>query len=136
MPYEHIENIRSRRDERIAILLTFENALGLLVLGTPTYLLSAPFEWWLRIPLTLLGCAIGIGLTLDTGGMAIYERLIWRLRGIIRIRLSGGSIHAEDLPGLPHLGLNTPVLPANGPILPNDIPISPAQEGIACRSSS
>ncbi len=116
--YQHIEELRSRRHEKVALLLTVENFAGLLFVAFPVYLSTTGLEpYWLRMLVTIIAGVVGIGVTLDLGGLALYERLIWQIRGLIRRGLQGDRIRPPDLPGTA-LELRARPLANDGPIKP------------------
>lgn len=118
MPYQHIENIRSRSGEKVALLLTFENVIGLVALAAPAYAISAGWPFWLRMPVIIAAAMLGVMVTLDIGGMPFYQRVIWQVRGMLRMRMRGYHVDISDLPGVPQSALRTPVIPVGGPIQP------------------
>jgi hypothetical protein len=116
MPYEHLEEIQSRRSEKIAMFLTLENAFGMILVAFPAYLISAGMPFVLRVLIVLTAAALGIVATLDLGGMTWYERMLWMGRGVIRRRLHGDRITPGQLPGTTaHVHAERP-LPRGGPI--------------------
>jgi hypothetical protein len=98
VPYEHIENIRDSGDEKIALLLSLNNMIGILALGLPTYLVTATLDGLLRIALLLAAGTLGFLLTLDAGGMTVASRVLWHLRGRARLALQGDRIDPSALP--------------------------------------
>jgi hypothetical protein len=100
MPYQHIEELRMRKNEKVALLLTAENFVGMALAAMPVYIGLANLELgWLRMLLTIVAGLAGIAITLDVGGMALYERILWRVRGRLRRISSGATIRPQDLPG-------------------------------------
>ncbi len=133
MPYDQLEEIGARRHEKVALYLTFENAVGLIAGALPAYVALASAPGLLRIVLTVLGGIVGVIMTLDVAGMPISARLLWRVRGVIRLRTRSTLITPADLAGTP-LPVSTgharalrvggsiqlaqgPALPAYGPTL-------------------
>ena len=116
MPYQHIEEIQSRRGEKIAMFLTMENAMGLILGALPTYILTGGLPFLFRMPIILVAALMGIAVTLDLGGMAGYERLLWRVRGFIRIRTQRPVITPEQLTGAASSIRHNRPLPVGGPI--------------------
>ncbi len=101
MPYDQLEEIGARRHEKVALYLTFENAVGLIAGVVPAYVLLAQSGGVLRIILTVLGGIAGVIMTLDVAGMPIYACLLWHIRGVIRIRTRPTLITPADLTGTP-----------------------------------
>jgi len=99
MAYEQIEQISTRKGEKIAAFLTIENAAGLAVTVLPIYMLSGALPLLLRALLLGAAAALGIGATLEVRGLALYERALWRGRGALRLRLQGCRITPEQLAG-------------------------------------
>src|SRR5437773_11826301 len=83
MPHDMIDEIQSRKGEKVALFLTFENAAGLILAVLPAFLLSGALPWWLRILIVLAAGAVGVLATLEVGGLAFYERVTWAIRGTI-----------------------------------------------------
>lgn len=75
MPHEMIDEIQSRKGEKVALFLTFENAAGLILGVLPAFILSGALPWWLRILIVLAAGAVGVLATLEVGGLAFYERV-------------------------------------------------------------
>ncbi len=101
MSYDHMEELGARRHEKVALYLTFENAVGLIAGALPSYIVFAHMPGLLRIILTICGAILGVIMTLDRAGMPIYTRLLWRIRGLIRLRMKPALITPEDLSGTP-----------------------------------
>lgn len=116
MPYHHIEQIHERKGEKVALMLTAENMVGLVIGFMPLYLLSSGFPFWLRVLVVALGATIGVIATLDIGGMTPITRLIWLARGFVRMQLRGARLTPEQLPGAISLRRQERVLRADGPI--------------------
>ncbi len=102
MPYRQLEELGARRHEKVALYLTFENAVGLIVGALPAYLALAAAPGFVRILLTLVCGGLGIICTLDAAGLPLYTRLLWRVRGLVRMRTRGMLIVPETLMGTPH----------------------------------
>ena len=115
MPYQHIEEIQSRRSEKIALFLTVENAAGLIIAALPAYLFSAGMPFLLRILLVASAALLGIAMTLDVGGLAFYERLMWRVRGSLRRRVGAQVLTPDALVGAVAIRHDRP-LRVGGPI--------------------
>jgi hypothetical protein len=115
MPYQHIEEIQSRRSEKIALFLTVENAAGLIIAALPAYLISAGMPFLLRILLVGAAALLGVAMTLDVGGLAFYERLMWRMRGNLRRRVGSQVLTPDALVGAVAIRHDRP-LRVGGPI--------------------
>jgi hypothetical protein len=116
MPYQHIEQITERKGEKIALFLTAENAAGLMLAALPVYLISSSLPFWLRM-IAMAGAALlGIVATLDVGGLALYERVVWRVRGLIRQRVMGRRVTPEQLAGAAIATRRERALRAGGPV--------------------
>lgn len=131
MSYHHIEQITERKGEKIALFLTAENAAGMMLVALPVYLISSGMPFWLRLIALATAAALGVVATLDVGGMALYERVIWRARGLIRRRLLGRRITPEMLAGAARPARRERVLRAGGPIR-----IAHEMEGYPTRAGS
>jgi hypothetical protein len=116
MPYEQLEEIQSRKGEKIAMFLTLENAFGLVLAAFPAYLLSTNMPFALRILVVLTAAVLGIAATLDIGSMTFYEQLIWSTRGIIRRRLQGSRLTPGQFVGTSAVAHPDRPLPRGGPI--------------------
>jgi hypothetical protein len=116
MPYQHIEEILSRKGEKIAMFLTIENSVGLILAAFPFYLLSAAMPLLLRVAIVVAAGACGVIATLDVGGMALYERLLWRARGELRRRINRTVITPEHLVGQPTSLRRERPLAVGGPV--------------------
>src|SRR2546423_11675544 len=116
MPHDMIDEIQSRKGEKVALFLTFENAAGLILGVLPAFILSGALPWWLRILTVLAAGAVGVLATLEVGGLAFYERLIWAVRGTIAKRAAGDRITPEQLVGARAVGRRDRALPIDGPI--------------------
>ena len=116
MPYQQIEEIQSRKGEKIALFLTIENAMGLILAAFPAYVISSAMPFVLRILIVAAAALLGMLATLDIGGMAFYERLLWRVRGYVRQHLASSTITPEHLVGgTPTVRRDRP-LPIGGPV--------------------
>lgn len=99
MPYQHIEEIQSRKGEKIAMFLTVENAVGLVLGALPAYLISTTIPMVLRIVIIGAAGLLGVIATLDVGGMSLAGRVAWRARGMLRLRFGSATIAPEQLTG-------------------------------------
>jgi hypothetical protein len=116
MPHDMIDEIQSRKGEKVALFLTFENAAGLILGVLPAFMLSGALPWWLRILIVVAAGAVGVLATLEVGGLAFYERLIWAARGGIAGRATGDRITPEQLVGARAVGRRDRALPIDGPV--------------------
>jgi hypothetical protein len=116
MSYRMLEELQNRRKEKVAIFLTFENIVGLILVFFPVFLSSGALPLLLRAPLCLGAAVLGVALTLDVHGLAIYERALWQARGMVRLHMRGREITPDDLGGA--IAPDTPErpLPLDGPI--------------------
>ncbi len=115
MPYEHIEQIGDRSEERFALGLGARNVAGLVAGGFPILLISGNWPIGLRIPVILLALALGFLATAEIAGMPAYAWPIWWLRGRIRMLAQGRAITPEQLPGIAQPAMRAP-LRVGGPI--------------------
>ena len=98
MAYEPLAPILSRRGEKVAMFLTIENLVGILIAIAPAYLLTRPIGGIVQI-VVIVGCGLlGYVATLEQHGMSFYERVFWRLRGRLRQFQHGSQISPESLP--------------------------------------
>lgn len=131
MAYQHIEELRNRKNEKIALFLTAENFAGLLAVGLPVYLLTANVEsLWLRLPAVAMAAMLGITVTLDAGGMALYERLLWLVRGRLRRLVRGCHIRPAQFTGAQHVLRRRP-LAAVGKVRPLPYHSAPTASDVA-----
>jgi hypothetical protein len=99
MPYQPLTNIFARREEKVARFLTMEQfAVGILFVG-PALVLARTLPLLLAMPLVLAAAALTLAVTLKHRGLAMHERLLWRLRGELRLLVRGRTISQEDLAG-------------------------------------
>ncbi len=99
MSYRMLEELQNRRKEKVAVFLTFENIVGLIVVFFPVFLGSGALPLLVRGPLCVGAAVLGVALTLEIHGLALYEQLLWRVRGTLRLRLRGDIITPDDLAG-------------------------------------
>ena len=118
MPVSQIEEIKNRSDEKIALFLTAENGMGLLGGALPTYILTQALPFLLHVLLILVAAGLGVALTVRVGGLALYERGFWQVRGWLRRRLRGGRITPEQLIGGRTVVQADRALLVRGPIAP------------------
>jgi hypothetical protein len=89
MAYQQLEELTSRKREKVALLLTAEHMAGILAVAVPVYAGTSGTSFWLRAVLLLLAAVLGLLVTSDLNGMAAYERALWWLRGRVRRLLIG-----------------------------------------------
>jgi hypothetical protein len=114
MPYTQLPQIDDRKSEKMAVLLTVENMAGLLAIAVPTYLATASWDAIPRILALMAAAVLGVALTVPVGGLALYARLLWRLRGWVWLQLHGADIQPDQLPGAARRAQRGVVLPAQG----------------------
>src|SRR3712207_4848412 len=115
MPYEQLEEVRSRKQEKVALFLTAHYMAGMLCAVMPIYIATLTFPFLLRALILVTAAILGLSLTLELGGLPVYERLLWRVRGAVRIRTSSRTLTPEQFTGVPVVQVER-ALPANGPI--------------------
>ena len=79
------------------------------------------WTWWaasllIRGPLCIGATILGVTATLDVHGLPIYEQLLWRTRGFLRLRTQGQVITPDHLTGTVMLDAPERPLPVGGPI--------------------
>jgi hypothetical protein len=116
MAYRMLEELQNRRKEKVAIFLTFENIVGLIIVFFPVFLATSAFPLLIRGPLCIGAAILGVTATLDIHGLPIYEQLLWRVRGYLRLRTQGQIITPDDLTGAIMLDAPDRPLPVGGPI--------------------
>ena len=116
MAYRMLEELQNRRKEKVAIFLTFENIVGLIIVFFPVFLGTGAFPLLIRGPLCIGAAILGVTATLDVHGLPIYEQLLWRVRGYLRLRTHGQIITPDHLTGAVMLDAPERPLPLGGPI--------------------
>lgn len=116
MAYRMLEELQNRRKEKVAIFLTFENIVGLIIVFFPVFLGSSAFPLIIRAPLCIGAAILGVTATLDVHGLPVYEQLLWRARGFLRLRTQGQVITPDHLTGAVMLDTPERPLPLGGPI--------------------
>jgi hypothetical protein len=116
MAYRMLEELQNRRKEKVAIFLTFENIVGLIIVFFPVFLGSSAFPLIIRAPLCIGAAIFGVTATLDVHGLPVYEQVLWRARGALRLRTHGQIITPEGLTGAVILDAPERPLPLGGPI--------------------
>lgn len=97
--YQQIEELRSRGGEKVALFLTAANMGGMMICVLPMFLLTVDAPVVVRIALLLLAAFTGYSVTLEVRGLALYERLLWSGRGVLRRRVQHGRITPDMFPG-------------------------------------
>jgi hypothetical protein len=101
MVYHQLEEIRDRKGEKIFLFLTLENMVG-VGLGAIAGLIGGNVLTGSMIVgglLALLLATVGMVITMEHQGLAGYERLGWRMQGILRRMTRGTSLSPEQLAG-------------------------------------
>ena len=99
MPYESIEQIQTRGYEKIAQFLTVQQLFGVIALLLPGIAVTTNMDGLMRFVVLALCVVLGYLLATDVRGMAPYQRLFWRLRGVVSMAVRGRTLEATDLPG-------------------------------------
>ncbi len=116
MAYEQLEEIRSRKREKVALFLTAENMGGLLLATLPVYLATAQFQsFFLRVILLIMAAVFGVTITLEVAGLPMYERVLWRVRGFMRVNTAGAMLTPDQFSPVP-VATHVQILPVDGPI--------------------
>jgi hypothetical protein len=116
MPYEMLEELRSRSKEKVATFLTFENIVAILIGVGPIFLISGNWPLIPRVTALLVAGLCGYILTLDVRGMPLYEQILWAVRGMVRLRLQGDLISPDQLGQSPVAHETDMPLPVDGPV--------------------
>jgi hypothetical protein len=112
--YVQLPQIDDRKSEKLAVLLSAENMGGLLLCAGPAYLLTTGWDFLPRIVLLVVAALLGVALTVRVGGMALYARLLWQLRGVVWLYLKGEDVLPEHLAGAARREQRGVVLPVRG----------------------
>ena len=115
MPYEHIEEIGDRSEERFALGLGARNIIGLVVTVFPMLFVSGSWPVTLRILAVVGAGALGFAATIDVYGIPGYAWPLYWMRGRIARLLHTSTITPDDLPGVAAPALSAP-LRVGGPI--------------------
>lgn len=118
MPYTHIEELGDRRQEKYLLGLTVQNLVGVIVLSLPAILLTGAANVLIRIVAIAAAVGLGIFLTTDIGGLALFEWLLWTLRGHVRMLIAGHSLHPDALCSRSAQQRSVTPLRVGGPIRP------------------
>jgi hypothetical protein len=97
--YDHITQLRNRRDEVIAMGLTLENIFGIVLVGMPVFALTAALPGLLRIVLFLIACVIGYGATRRIGGLRLAHWLWLQGRALLTLLSVGRRVNREKITG-------------------------------------
>jgi hypothetical protein len=116
MPARIIEELTSRKKEKIATFLTFESIVAVLLAFMPIFMVSGSWPLLIRVPACAAAAVAGYVLTLELHGLPLYEHLLWTARGLYRLRVHGTHVGPEDLPGAIPAPDEDRVIAANGPI--------------------
>jgi len=111
-----IEELTSRKQEKIATFLTFESIVAVLVTFMPIFMISSSWPVLTRVPLCVAAAVAGYVLTLEFHGLPLYEHVLWTARGLYRLRVHGSRVVPEDLPGAIPAPDQDRVIAASGPI--------------------
>ncbi|GAB4440256.1 MAG: hypothetical protein OHK0015_36020 [Chloroflexi bacterium OHK40] len=137
MPARIIEELTSRKKEKIATFLTFESIVAVLICFMPVFMISGSWPLLTRVPLCVAAAVAGYVLTVEVQGLPLYEHVQWTARGLFRLRVHGNRIGPEDLPGAVPAPDQDRVVAASGPIelvqrrpastSPVALPVAPAR---------
>ena len=115
MPYPQLEELTSRKREKVALFLTAENMAGLLAVGLPAYIGTLETTFSLRILILIAAAVLGVMITSDINGMAFYERVLWWVRGRLRRQVTGGVLRPAEFTAVPVVQGDRAV-PLGGPV--------------------
>ena len=115
MPYPQLEELTSRRREKVALFLTAENMAGLFAIGLPAYIATLHTALILRILILIAAAVLGVVLTSDIDGMACWERAVCWARGQARRRVLGAVIRPAEFTTVPVVP-DDRALPLGGPL--------------------
>jgi hypothetical protein len=116
MPARIIEELTSRKKEKIATFLTFESIVAVILGFMPIFIISGSWPLLTRVPLCLGGALVGYVCTLEFQGLPLYEHALWTARGLFRLKTQGNRIGPEDLPGAIPAPDQDRVIVLSGPI--------------------
>ena len=116
MPARIIEELTSRKQEKIATFLTFESIVAVLLAFMPIFMISSSWPILTRVPACVVAAVVGYVLTVEVRGLPLYEHAIWTTRGLVRLRLHGNRVTPADLPGAVPRPDQDQVIAASGPI--------------------
>jgi hypothetical protein len=95
--YRHLENFSDQRSQKVARFLTLEMLVGVFVVVGPVFFVTQHTPPLLRALAVLLAIALGVLVTVDIGGLPLYARVLWRVRGQVRGLMTGTILHPETL---------------------------------------
>lgn len=98
MPYRQIEQLDDRTQERIFWFLSLERFFALVIVCLPAYILTDGLPFGIRISGLAVAALLGGAATMEVGGLPLYIRALWDVRGMIR-RMRGGRITPEQISG-------------------------------------
>ena len=116
MPARIIEELTSRKKEKIATFLTFESIVAVLICFMPVFMISGSWPLLTRVPLCVAAAIAGYVLTVEVHGLPLYEHVQWTARGLFRLHVHGNRVGPEDLPGAVPAPDQDRVVAASGPI--------------------
>jgi hypothetical protein len=116
MPARIIEELTSRKQEKIATFLTFESIVAVLIAFMPIFMISSGWPLLIRVPACVGAAVAGYVMTVEVRGLPLYERLTWTARGLFRLHVHGSRVVPEDLPGAIPAPDQDRVIAASGPI--------------------
>ncbi len=99
MPARIIEELTSRKKEKIAAFLTFESIVAVILAFMPIFMISSTWPVLTRVPLCLGAALAGYICTVEFHGMPLYEHVLWTARGLFRLKTQGNRVVPDDLPG-------------------------------------
>jgi hypothetical protein len=99
MPARIIEELTSRKKEKIAAFLTFESIVAVILAFMPIFMISSTWPVLTRVPLCLGAALTGYVCTVEFQGMPLYEHVLWTVRGLFRLKTQGNRVVPDDLPG-------------------------------------
>lgn len=115
MAYRALEQVLSRKNERVFMLVSLQNFFGIAALGLPTFLLTESLGLIARVAATILAGVLGHALTTEVRGMALYERAFWMARGVLAGMLTPPIVRPADIPGTRYRAAPL-ALPVGGPV--------------------
>jgi hypothetical protein len=116
MPARLIEELTSRKQEKIATFLTFESIVAVLIGFMPLFMISSGWPLLVRVPACAGAAVAGYLMTVEVRGLPLYEQLTWTARGLFRLHVHGRRVVPEDLPGAIPAPDQDRVIAASGPI--------------------
>ncbi|NTU83287.1 MAG: hypothetical protein HGA45_28605 [Chloroflexales bacterium] len=116
MPARIIEELTSRKKEKIATFLTFESIVAVMIAFLPLFMVSSNWPLLLRVPVCAAAAVAGYVMTLEAQGLPLYEHVVWTARGLFRLRIHGDRVSPADLPGATLEPDKDRVIAVGGPI--------------------